>query len=60
MFPSNPPVIMAAGERLLLVRNLSAFLFTYQAPQGIRILQWTSGGLDDKGGRIDLSRPRGR
>ncbi len=57
VFPTTPPLTMAAGERIVLVRNQPAFLATYSVPPGTRIFQWTSGSLDNKGERLELARP---
>lgn len=56
-FPSNPPVTMAPGERILVVRNLTAFDATYTVPTGTQLFQWTAGGLDNKGEKVELSKP---
>ncbi len=57
VFPTAPKVTMAAGERILIVRNLAAFNATYVVPPGAQIFQWTSGGLDNKGEKLELSEP---
>ena len=50
--------MLAAGERLLLVKNLAAFSAHYTGvPAGTKIFQWTSGSLDNNDERIELAKP---
>ena len=56
-FPINPSIQLAAGERLLLVRNSFAFNSTYTVPANAQILEWTGGRLSNAGEKIQLSRP---
>jgi parallel beta-helix repeat protein len=58
-FPANPALTMAAGERLLLVKNKEQFqaLFGALVPAGTGILEWSSGSLDNGGESLQLSRP---
>ena len=55
-FPSTVPITMAAGERILLVKNLTAFSAKFSAP-GVTILEWGSGNISDSGERLQLSMP---
>ncbi len=49
---------IAAGERILLVRNLSAFESEFGAvPGGIQVFEWSLGKLDNGGEKIQLSKP---
>lgn len=57
VFPSDPKVTMAAGERILIVRNETLFNATYTVPPGTQIFQWTSGGLNNAGEKIELAEP---
>jgi hypothetical protein len=57
VFATAPPVTMAPGERIVLVRNTTAFLATFAVPPGTQIIQWDSGGLDNKGERLELAEP---
>lgn len=58
-FPSAAPLTMSPGERLLLVKNVPAFTSNYGdlVPQGVKILQWTAGSLDNGGETLQLDRP---
>ncbi|MBE0537230.1 MAG: lamin tail domain-containing protein [Phycisphaerae bacterium] len=54
----NPaPVLMAAGERILLVQNRAAFEAEFGAPAGTQILEWMNGSLSNAGEQIQLSLP---
>ena len=46
-------VTLAAGESLVLVKNLSAYFAQYGDP-GIQVLQWTSGNLSNNGEYLAL------
>ncbi len=50
-FPSGTPVVMSAGEYILLVRNLAAFNSRHggSVPSGTQIFQWSNGGLSNSG-----------
>lgn len=56
-FPAIDPVVMQPGERLVLVYSTNVFAGEYSVPAGVRVLQWTSGRLDNGGGSVELSRP---
>ena len=56
-FPSDDPVIVAPGERLVMVRDAAAFTAKFTVPDGVRVLQWTEGGLSNGGETVELSRP---
>jgi hypothetical protein len=56
-FPVAPPLTLAAGEKILLVRNSTIFGQNYSPPTGTRVFQWTSGGLDNGGETIEISKP---
>ncbi|MGC6427927.1 MAG: lamin tail domain-containing protein [Akkermansiaceae bacterium] len=55
-FPTAP-LVMAAGERLILTRNIPAFKASFSIPGDTQILQWSHGRLSDGGESIQLSRP---
>jgi hypothetical protein len=57
LFPDNPPVTMADGEYLLLVRNLAAFNAEFTAPPTVTILQWVDGKLNNGGEKPQISMP---
>jgi hypothetical protein len=56
-FPTNPPMTLAPHEKILLVRNTAVFAASYTPPAGTRVIQWTSGGLDNNGETVELSMP---
>jgi len=57
VFPSNAPVVLAPGEKILLVRNSVVFAQEYGIPPGGRVFQWDSGALDNGGETLELSSP---
>ena len=57
VFPDNPKVTMIPGERIVLVRNLTAFNATYTAPPGTQVFQWTSGSLNNDGEKLEIAMP---
>lgn len=59
-FPTTPPVTLAAGEHLLLVKNLAAFNAEGYGdiPSGVTVLEWGTGSLGDDGGRLQLLKQR--
>ncbi len=56
-FPAAPPLTLAAGEKILVVRNSTIFAQNYSPAPGTRIFQWTSGSLDNGGETIEISKP---
>jgi hypothetical protein len=56
-FPSNSPLSLASGERLLLVRDSAAFAQENTVPSGTQVIQWDSGALDNGGETLELSQP---
>jgi hypothetical protein len=57
LFPVNPPVTLAAGEYLLLVKDASLFISKYAAPAGVRILAWGTGNLANDTEKLQISKP---
>ena len=57
VFPTVDPVVMQPGERIMLVRNSTAFAAEYSVPDGTQVFQWDSGGLDNGGEMLQLSMP---
>ena len=57
VFPTNTPLTLLAGEKILLVRNSTIFGQNYSPPVGTRVFQWTSGGLDNDGETLEISMP---
>src|SRR5206468_2930748 len=58
-FPTNAPVTMAAGERIIVAKNISIFNASYGAlvPAGTKILEWSAGSLSNSGETVQLDRP---
>ena len=54
-FPSGAQI--GPGERILLVKNETAFDTEFDAPGGVQIFQWSAGSLGNGGEQIQLSRP---
>jgi hypothetical protein len=57
-FPTNPPITLAAGERMILTRNLSDFNAVFGA-SSIQKLEWTTGVLDNGGETVQIAKPGG-
>ena len=57
LLPENPPVTLAAGEYLLLVKDTGLFSSKYTAPAGVQILAWGAGKLVNGMVKIQLSKP---
>ncbi|MBE0534806.1 MAG: lamin tail domain-containing protein [Phycisphaerae bacterium] len=55
-FPTTP-VTLAAGERLLLVKDLAAFSTAFTPAAATQILVWSSGSLNNGGEQIQLAKP---
>ena len=58
IFPASPPLTMAAGERIILTRNLTSFQNTYGS-SATRKFQWTAGVIDNGGETIQIAKPGG-
>lgn len=56
-FSRIPSIQIAAGEVILLVKDLDAFQTTYSVPEGVQIFQWDSGSLSNQGEKLELSKP---
>jgi hypothetical protein len=57
LFPADPPVTLAVGEYLLLVKDVGMFNTKYTAPAGVKVLAWGPGRLADNGEKIEISKP---
>jgi len=57
LLPTNPPVTLAAGEYLLLVKDAGLFSAKYTPPAGVKIFAWGPGNLANGSERIQLSKP---
>lgn len=56
-FTSGDINLLTSGERLILTEDLAAFTVKYQPAEGTKILQWTSGKLNNGGETVQLDRP---
>jgi len=56
-FPSDPPITLAPGGHLLLVKDRLNFAIAHGEVSGVPLLPWGPGRLPDDGGRIELSKP---
>ncbi|HNS19580.1 MAG TPA: lamin tail domain-containing protein [Sedimentisphaerales bacterium] len=57
LFPADPPVTLAPGEYLLLVKDVQIFKSQFSSSADVRILSWGMGKLGNAGETIQLSRP---
>ena len=57
LFPTKPPVTLAPGDYLLLVKDLNLFATRYTPPAGVKIFAWGDGNLANDGEKVQLSRP---
>ena len=57
LLPVDPPVTLAAGEYLLLVKDTGLFESRYTAPAGVQIFAWGPGKLLNGVTKIQLSKP---
>jgi hypothetical protein len=57
LFPVDPPVTLAPGECLLLVKDLAAAQAAYSIPAGVRVIAWGNGKLANSGGTLTLCAP---
>lgn len=55
-FPTNP-MVMPAGQRIILTRSLAAFNASFTIPANTTVLEWTDGRLSNGGETVQLSRP---
>jgi hypothetical protein len=58
-FPSDNPVVMAAGERIILTKSLTRFNAAFNPPSGTRVIEWTAGRLSNEGEQLQIARPAG-
>ena len=57
LFPSDPPVSVASGEYILMVKDLATFSSKYTVPGGTQIFVWGAGRLDNGGEKVQISMP---
>ncbi len=57
LFPTDPPVTLAPGELLLLVKDLNVFNTRHTTPAGVRTFAWEQGSLANGSEKVQLSMP---
>jgi hypothetical protein len=57
LLPADPPVTLAPGEYLILVKDLNVFQSKYAVAAGVKVFAWDQGNLANSGEKIQLSRP---
>lgn len=57
LLPDHEPVTLAAGGRLLLIRDSVSFAIAHGAVSDVPILVWGPGKLSNGGDKVQLSRP---
>lgn len=58
-FPAAVPVVLAAGERIILTKSIVRFNAAFNPPPGTRIFEYISGRLSNEGEQLQLARPAG-
>ncbi len=57
-FPVDSPVVLAANEKILLVKNLAAFSDEFGEPaSGLKIFEWLDGSLSNGSEKPELQMP---
>jgi hypothetical protein len=56
-FPGDPPVTLAAGECLLLVKDLAAFQAAYSVPPTVQVFEWGAGKLANSSDTVQILCP---
>jgi hypothetical protein len=59
VFPADRQVVLQPGQRLLVVKNQGAFTPVFGELQGVEVLEWLAGSLDNGGDWVRLYRPDG-
>jgi hypothetical protein len=57
LFPSDVPVVLAAGQYLILTKNESLLRNKYTVPANVKVFSWGAGNLANGGEKIQLSKP---
>lgn len=57
VFPTQNPFTLAAGARILLVKDREAFTASFPLAAPIDLFEWDSGSLNNAGEKVELSRP---
>lgn len=52
-YPTNLP----ANSYMLVVKNYTAFYSQFSPPPGVQVLEWTDGGLNNEGEKLEISMP---
>lgn len=58
-FPVASPVVLAAGERIILTKSIARFNAAFNPPPGTRVFEFTAGRLSNEGEQLQLARPAG-
>ena len=56
-FPSDPPVILAPGEYLVLTKDADLLISKYAVPANVQVFAWGAGSLSNGSEKIQLSKP---
>lgn len=56
-FPLNPGWELQPGERLVMVKDKTAFYGSFHVPNSVRVVEWPKGKLSNSGERIQLDEP---
>ena len=57
LMSTDVPVVVAAGEYLVLAKDESLLRSKYNVPANVKVLSWGAGNLADGGEKIQLSKP---
>jgi len=57
LFPTDPPVTLGPGERLILAKDIALIDSVYGLRDTVQVLEWGTGNLDNAGESIQISRP---
>ncbi len=58
-FSTSVPITLAAGERIVLTKNLVRFNAAFTKPPGTRVFEWASGSLANEGETLQIAQPAG-
>ena len=59
LFPTDPPVVLAPGQCLVIAKDATVFADRYTTPTDARVLVWGPGSLANGTDRVQLSKPGG-
>ena len=57
LFPTEPPVVLAPNECVVIARDLLAFETRYMVPEGTQVFEWGAGRLANSSEKVQLSVP---